>query len=211
MNLDVEAMEIQENEAPISGTPTFAAGDVVWTMDGTSRQLVKVLANDHRLGDTGAYDVVTAGGSTFEVLWGRCQMTTASEAQWYLDQTFLAQAVEAKRQLQAELYVARESYEEFRKKVAKLAVERANQHGWCSVIDDILAELGLERPVLRWEVKVEVEQWFSINADSADDAQALVERAIDGIEWSGASAESEFDYNSQPEITVSQASALEDD
>lgn len=66
-------------------------------------------------------------------------------------------------QVRQRLLRERDTHEAFRKRVADVAQQKAEENGWCDEVNDALRELGLEeflpnlKKVVRFIVEVEVE------------------------------------------------------
>jgi hypothetical protein len=79
--------------------------------------------------------------------------------------------------LEQDLASVRTELANFRTLVRNVAINRAIEHEWCSVIDDILDELGLEprRRAYDVEVKVTYTAWVQVSAASETDALEQIE------------------------------------
>jgi hypothetical protein len=83
-------------------------------------------------------------------------------------------------ELQDQVYAARACQREaerelkqFKVRAREVGISYAERYDWCSVFDDILAELGLPPRTRRWEVKFQVTGYFmtdAIEARSRDEA-----------------------------------------
>ena len=84
------------------------------------------------------------------------------------------QAAEARYQeretkLEAKVQRQYEQMETFKREVVRVASEAAEEHNWCSVIDDILRELGLERERPTYTAELTITVSFSASrTDSRD-------------------------------------------
>ena len=81
----------------------------------------------------------------------------------------IARYQESEARLTAKVQRQHEQMEEFKREVVRLASEAAEEHNWCSVIDDILGELGLARPKPSYRAELTIQVQFSAQrTDSRD-------------------------------------------
>jgi hypothetical protein len=89
-------------------------------------------------------------------------------------------------------------HEEFRQSATDIAARYAHDHGWCSVIDTILDEIGLPPRQRDWTVPVDVTQtvYVRVTATTDSDAESSVElsdvtEAMGEVSWHYASPDYE--------------------
>jgi len=66
----------------------------------------------------------------------------------------------------------------FKEQVREVAIEKAEEHDWCSVIDSILSDLGLRPRSRTWRVDVDIQfsATVEVEASSEDEAREMVDQ-----------------------------------
>jgi len=77
------------------------------------------------------------------------------------------------RRLQAELDLVKTQLMDFRTRVRDVAIRRAIEHEWCSVIDDVLEELDLEPRVRSYAVEIAVTYKTSVTVSAKGGDEAI--------------------------------------
>lgn len=69
--------------------------------------------------------------------------------------------------LDDQLTLARRELADFKERVVQIATDHAEQHGWCDVVGQALADLGLQRPPYRCTAELVIRVQFSATRTSA--------------------------------------------
>ncbi len=94
-------------------------------------------------------------------------------------ETMREQATDLRRQVReagTRATAADVELDRFKRKAREVAIEKAEEHDWCSVIDEILSDMGLEPRTRTYEVSVDVtfSMRIDVEASSEDQARDLV-------------------------------------
>lgn len=77
-----------------------------------------------------------------------------------------------------------ESFQAFKDKVVEAASKAAEEHGWCEVVDNILEDLGLERPTVTYAGTMTITVQFHAELGKGKRALPSVSWVRDSISWS---------------------------
>lgn len=80
--------------------------------------------------------------------------------------------------LRQQMYSEQSTHESFKRRVERVAMEYAKDHGWCSQVDQALQDMGLEAPKARAEFTVTVT--YRVNATSCERYCDVSESSVTG-------------------------------
>jgi hypothetical protein len=97
-----------------------------------------------------------------------------------------------KAELEADLAALKAEHEALKVNVVETARAYAEEHEWCGVVDEALAEMGLELPpeIVQVTVKFDLREYARFHEITTGEVRQDISDRLAGFSWSGTGVES---------------------